>query len=67
MGPMYSVACLDFVEWGGLGGLQTLPCAWQRVRLSSVPNKQRSLQALGVLFSICKLVPGDLLSLSAEL
>lgn len=31
------------------------------------PNKQRSLLALGILFSSCRLVPGDLLSLAAEL
>lgn len=67
MGPMSSVACLGFLEWGGLGGLHTLLCAWQRVRLSSVPNKQHSLQALGILFSSCRLVPGDLLSLAADL
>lgn len=66
-GPMSSVACLGFLEWGGLGGLHTLLCAWLRVRLSSVPNKQRSLQPLGILFSSCRLVPGDLLSLAAEL
>lgn len=56
-----------WVFWSGLRGLHTLLCAWQRVRLSSVPNKQRLLQALGILFSSCRLVPGDLLSLSAEL
>lgn len=64
---MSSVACLGFLERGGLGGLHTLLCAWQRVKLSSVPNPQCSLLALGILFSSCKLAPGDLLSLAAEL
>lgn len=67
MGPMSNVACLGFLEQGGLGWLHTLLYAWQRVRLSSVPKKQRSLQALGILFSSCRLVPGDLPSLAAEL
>lgn len=65
MGPMSSVAYL--VLWSGVVWEGSILCAWQRMRLSSVSNKQCLLQALGIVFSSCRLVPGDLLSLASEL
>lgn len=44
---MSSVACLGFLEWDGLGELHILLCAWQRVRLSSVPQQAALVAGLG--------------------